>query len=156
LTAVTSGYLLNLLPWRVVGTIRRIGVAYLLAALCIAGGIEALLGMASLYTAPNLVVSGLLPTIPVSEGLIELIYSTRWLPHAGAFGQLMIAMYLLHSGCWMLGLCWRRDHESFPWLMQRHLRRVGSDTTSRLKRLREERQEARVRAVAAEPASQPK
>jgi hypothetical protein len=153
LTALTSGYVLNLTPWRIAGTIRRIGVAYPIIVVCMTVALEGLLRLSSLYM-PSLVgVSGLLPDVPIDSRIVELFERSALLLHAGLVVGLAMSMYLLHCACWMLGLCWRREHASFPWLMQQHMRRHGADTTSRLRTLRERRQEARVQSGMVEPTS---
>ena len=143
LTSVTSGYLLNLTPRRVLGTIRHIGLAYPVIVLCAVVGIEGVLWISGFFTRPNFGLSGLLPPVPMNEELIELVFSSATLKYTVLTAGLVLSVYFLHCACWMLGLCWRREHASFPWLMQRHFKRHGTDTTSRLKRLREQRQQSR-------------
>jgi hypothetical protein len=37
-----------------------------------------------------------------------------------AIGSLVAGTYLLHFFCWHLGVLYRKHHQQFPWLYQRH------------------------------------
>src|SRR5204863_4876798 len=39
-----------------------------------------------------------------------------------AYSSLIIGLYLLHFLCMHLGTLYRRHHERFPWVYQRHMR----------------------------------
>jgi hypothetical protein len=45
-----------------------------------------------------------------------------------AWPLLVGGIYLMHAFCWYLGLAYRKYHEKFPWVFQRH---IPQDTTRR-------------------------
>ena len=146
LTATTAGAaLVNLSPFRLLGTIRACGRDYwvallvlLLAAATFGGGL--------FYTA----VGGSLPASwHLNARVVEIATYLMGLP------SLVVGVYLAHLFCWRLGLLYRMHHGHFPWAFQRF---EGSrdDAMKRLEHrraaARQARVEARVEALRNRPA----
>ena len=108
LTVSTSGTILNLRPDRVLGTIFCIGWRYLfLAILWVMGG--------------GCLVAGQL-------GVWGVKLNTPYMAHVSTMLMLIAGIYLMHALCWLLGLEYRRHLEDFPWVLQRHTRKIQPPT----------------------------
>ena len=109
LTLVTSGSVLNLRPDRIAGVIRRCGVDYAVSVIlwCLA---------VAVYGAAWMGVWRFSAALAGSREVRRLIDIS---PGAG-FAVLFGAIYLMHLFCWHLGLLYRRHHDAFPWVLQRH------------------------------------
>jgi hypothetical protein len=109
LTATTSGSMLNLRPDRVLGTIKVIGMSYMLL-------VAALVLVEIFYSV------GLLTTSLNAFVILDHRWTKSWLAYGPlAYSIMCGAIYLMHYFCWQLGLAYRRDHHRFPWVLQRHI-----------------------------------
>lgn len=131
LTTCTSGSIWNLRLDRVFGVIGQCGVGYVASAL-----VWTLL--AGLYPLAVMGTSGF--AFAVGQGLVNpsgrfsialssAIYSPliSWPLMAGA-------VCLMHLFCWHLGLLYRKHHEMFPWVLQRHISTKKPELPPRRKR----------------------
>lgn len=125
LTATTSGTILNLRPDRVLGVVRRIGVAYPFAVLSFAGAaVTYALGLMWLH-------AGTVATFSRGWGAGQsLVLIGSGLP------VLFAGVYLMHYFCWLLGSFYRKHHDQFPWVLQRHVSTRRHDTTRQLEQFR--------------------
>lgn len=118
LTTVTGTTPLNLAPHRLLKVMAICGVPYLVATLVLLPAAVVLHGLSALMFAEAVAsayeLSILRPAAtPVSPWLT--------LPAGGAL--LLLAVYAGHLFPWWLGRLYRRHHDQFPWLLQRHERR---------------------------------
>lgn len=118
LTVVTGTTPLNLSPHRLVRVMAVCGVPYLFATFVLLPAAVVLHALAALFFAEAVSaaydLSILRPAAtPVSPWLT--------LPAGGA--MLVLAVYVGHLFPWWLGRLYRRHHDQFPWLLQRHERR---------------------------------
>lgn len=112
LTLATSGSSVNLRPDRVVECIRICGRRYWAPLIAWAIAVPSYLG-------------GLFGT---SGGLVNWVggplKTNAWITlTAMTMPVLMVGIYFMHLFCWEIGLLYRRHHEEFPWLFQRHAKR---------------------------------
>lgn len=135
LTTTTSGSIANLRPDRLMGVIQTIGVPYVLVVIFSTIGLAVYgAGIAGFHIAFLTLFSSSQLRVPLIGGIIS--------------SPLMLGgIYLSHLTCWFLGMQYRVHHVEFPWVMQRHQKRVRSDTMSQLEERR--RQQERARAIAA-------
>jgi hypothetical protein len=119
LTATTSGSLTNLRPDRVLGTIVHIGPRYAFFVV--------------LYTvALVFYVLGFIEAVSQFSVLFRLGPSFAWLWFGVvAYSILMVGIFLMHYFAWLLGLSYRIDHDSFPWVLQHHIRTIPGVTAPR-------------------------
>jgi hypothetical protein len=110
LTTTTSGTVANARPDRLVGVAVVCGVEYLLllviwlaAAFCWIGGFLGINWLAQAGAAAGVVFP-------------------PWLRWYTAYLALAAGIYLMHLFCWHLGTLYRKHHEGFPWILQRHTR----------------------------------
>jgi len=115
LIAITSGTLNNLRPDRIFQTARTMGRSYLTALL--------LWGIAFPLFAFSLLDLFLLPEFIRAQypNVIYLNLPSVRLPAIG------LSIYFMHLACWHLGLCYRRFHAHFPWVLQRHISTRAAD-----------------------------
>lgn len=109
LTLLTSGSTRNLRPDRVIGVMTRCGQAYL--------AVVVLYLLSILSQSPGFVNMLLGMGDAMARGKID--YSLVRL--AVTFGGWLIGMYLMCWTCWGIGLLYRRHHDQFPWVLQRHI-----------------------------------
>lgn len=111
LTLSTGSSVLNLRPDRVLAVMRRCGAAYVVSIImwCAA---------AAAYYAAWLGTSHL--AVFLSAGTQHGAGRHSDLSSWAGFAMLFVAICLMHLFCWHLGLLYRRHHESFPWVLQRH------------------------------------
>lgn len=111
LTAVTDGTLANFRPRCLFIVMRKAGSAYPAILVCLGFGgflyagamVHLIAGFFYLYSDHS--------TIP-----------TQWfVPRTTrlTYMNLLISVYLLHYGCWLLGLIWRKHYADFGWIGQR-------------------------------------
>jgi hypothetical protein len=109
-TTVAAGTTLNLRPDRVAGVVRESGGQYVLSFF---------LWLLSLpLFAYSLFDVYLIP--------LEVRDAHPWIDkvlHRSvvAYPLLFVSIILMHFACWHLGLIYRRHHEHFPWIMQKHV-----------------------------------
>lgn len=115
LTTVTGATFLNLRPDRVLGVMRACGWGYVVS------------------------VAGCLATLAIYFGHIFGYYllPDAWiadhpwlnlLMHPSVeYTTLAVAVYFGHFFAWHLGVLYRRHHEQFPWILQRHIPRPKAD-----------------------------
>jgi hypothetical protein len=109
LTAVTSGSMVNLRPDRIAGVALKCGPEYILAVLAwILGGATWLAGTLALSALALSAVS------PSTLGVPPVVNM------ANSYAIIILAIFVLHFLGWHLGTLYRRHHEEFPWLYQRH------------------------------------
>jgi hypothetical protein len=130
LTLLTSGSMLNLRPDRLLGLMGASARGYSL-----------------------LVLGWLLSAAIYASGVISfdrcVVFSLftagyhveRW-AWVVSISLLLVGIYAMHLFCWELGLFYRLKNASFPWLFQRHIKRV------RLQKAGQLRPKMRVRQVA--------
>lgn len=107
LTTCTSGSILNARPDRLVAVAMICGVEYLLSLIVwVVGGTLSIIGIFG----GNLLGSALLSPVQVPRDLTRAVVG----------GSLVLGTYLMHFFCWHLGLLYRKHHQQFPWLYQRH------------------------------------
>src|SRR5690606_21918790 len=109
LTTVTGTTLMNLRPDRVVGVIRACGGDYLVSLI----GCVVALGIYFLHIfGYDLLPDDWLAAHPWLNGLMHptVEYTT-----------LGVAVYCGHFFTWHLGIVYRRHHDKFPWILQRHI-----------------------------------
>jgi hypothetical protein len=111
LTAITGTTVLNLRPDRVIAVIKQCGTSYFAS-----------------------VILFLLAAIPstyylAGDLLFRLSFDSRFnrffeRAHAPIIllPMLLAGVYLLHFFCWHLGMLYRANHATFPWLAQRHIK----------------------------------
>lgn len=111
LTSTTSGTWMNLRPDRMLGVIRAIGPLYVpIVILWIVA--------AATYVAGFIATSmTILSFLGADFGPMSIL--SYW---AISYPLLLIGVYLMHAFCWILGIQYRRHHEAFPWVLQRHTR----------------------------------
>ncbi|HEY1923590.1 MAG TPA: hypothetical protein VGG44_12630 [Tepidisphaeraceae bacterium] len=119
LISATSGSLTNLRPDRVLGTIFQIGPKYVFfVVLYIVAMVPYLLGFAAAASQfATLFIRG--PSVQwFLAGLLD-------------YSILSIGIFLMHYFAWLLGLSYRSDHDSFPWVLQHHVRAIPGVTAPR-------------------------
>jgi hypothetical protein len=119
LIATTSGSLTNLRPDRVLGTIFRIGPRY---------GFFVILYIVALV--PYLV--GFIAAVSQFGSLFINGPSVKWL-FAGLldYAIMSVGIFLMHYFAWLLGLSYRSEHNSFPWVLQHYVRTIPGVTAPR-------------------------
>jgi hypothetical protein len=151
LVTVTSGALNNLTPARVLGTIRRCGMGYLLAAAMCWGGFELLMyGSAMTFNAGGRVSALMMSTGAVRPTPTVLPWMTPAVENLACAPVLLVAWYLLHASAWTTGLLYRKHHEEFPWVLQRHIS-TRKDTLKQLEEMRSQANASRTAGGAAPP-----
>lgn len=109
ITTLTSGTILNLRPDRVLGVMRA----------CRGGYIAAVIGS---FLACPLYLWTLFGLFLVSDATYRANPWLRHLDHpAITYCGMLLAVYFGHWLCWQLGMLYRRHHEQFPWVLQRHI-----------------------------------
>lgn len=108
LTVLTSGSMRNLRPDRLVGVIRRCGMSYAAVVLLMLGSHFANAG--PLQDAMFGMVSSIAPLAVTSTPVRLLLALSGW----------VLSLYLMLWACWSLGIFYRRHHDQFPWVLQRH------------------------------------
>jgi hypothetical protein len=107
LTLATSGSAWNLRPDRVVKVMRQCAAAYV--------------PMVLLWMAASALYAGsLFTTTILSVTMSRPTWGVR-VPSILGYPALFAAIYLTHLFCWYLGLLYRKHHEAFPWVLQRHI-----------------------------------
>jgi hypothetical protein len=107
----TSGDLVNLRPDRILGVVAKCGGHYFLSvALWIAAASCYLMGMAGAMLNTVRLLWG--TTLPIPKPPIGGLAS---------FGILIMGIVLMHAFCVHLALLYRKRHESFPWILQKHI-----------------------------------
>ncbi len=119
LTATTSGSYANLRPDRVLGTIARIGPRYAFFVV--------------LFTVAITVYAlGLVAAVTQLNELFVRGPSVEWfLAGLIAYGMLFAGIFLMHYFAWLLGLSYRMEHNSFPWVLQHYERTIPGVTAPR-------------------------
>ncbi len=112
LTLATSGSSVNLRPDRVLESIRICGRRYWAPILAWAIAVPAYVG--GLFGTSSVIVDWVAGTLKTKTWLTMT---------AMTMPLLMVGIYFMHLFCWEIGLLYRRHHEEFPWLFQRHARR---------------------------------
>lgn len=114
ITLICDGTLANLRPDRVLSVIRACGLAYCVPLLA---GVPALLGhmlgIFGLWIVPETWVEKY-PLLAVMN------------QYAIADSALLIGIFFAHYCCWYMGILYRRHHEEFAWILQRHIAREDS------------------------------
>jgi hypothetical protein len=108
ITLICDGLLANLRPDRVWGVIRACGGGYFVALIA---GALALIGHAWGVLGLWLVPAGMLEEYPRLAAMNH---------YAIADSVLFVGIYFAHYYFWTLGILYRRHHNEFPWVMQRH------------------------------------
>ncbi len=119
LIAATSGSLTNLRPDRVLGTMFQIGPKYVFfVVLYIVAMVPYLIGFAAAASQfMSLFTKG--PSVAwFMAGLLD-------------YAIMSIGVFLMHYFAWLLGLAYRSDHDSFPWVLQHHVRTIPGVTAPR-------------------------
>jgi hypothetical protein len=102
---ITSGSLSNLRPDRVLGTMATIGWRYVLLVI---------LFMVTF----TLYIWGMMATAIHAVSVLTWAPVPWFLTGVGAYGTMILAIYLMHYFAWMMGLCYRAHHLEFPWVFQ--------------------------------------
>ncbi len=111
ITLICDGTPANLRPDRVMSVIRACGIAYVVPLLA---GVPALLGHGW----------GVLGLWMVPEALSEKYPVLSAMNHyAIADSSLLVGIFFAQYCCWYMGILYRRHHEEFAWVMQRHTSR---------------------------------
>lgn len=153
LTFSCGGVLNNALPWRMFGTIPVIGWKYLFICLTFAIGYEFFITGAMLsFIACKSFGLYLFSSPGIAPPPLQAFpFLPRWVERAMALPTLTLGIYLLHVFGWQLGVVYRRHHDAFPWVLQRHEYSQRRDTTAllqqRAKQLAEENALKRVEAL---------
>lgn len=112
LTLTTSGTSVNLRPDRVLECIRICGRRYW--APLIAWAIAVPTYVAGLFGTSSEIVNWVAGNLKTNAWLALT---------AITMPLMMVGIYFMHLFCWEIGLLYRRHHEEFPWLFQRHAKR---------------------------------
>jgi hypothetical protein len=118
LTTVTSGSIVNLRPDRLVGVALTCGPEYAIAVITwIFGGALWLAGT----LATNLIGASALTqlTLPPQINMFS------------SYAVLIVGIFAMHFFSWHLGTLYRRHHERFPWMYQRHHHDVNMPAPAR-------------------------
>jgi hypothetical protein len=108
MTTMTAGTVLNLRPDRLWGVIAACGSGYIAAVI------------ASLVTC-LLYLWNLFGLYLVSDATYNAHPWLGYLDHpAITYASMLMAVYFAHYLCWQVGVLYRRHHERFPWVLQRH------------------------------------
>jgi hypothetical protein len=107
LTTATSGSWVNLRPDRVVAVVRQCGPRYLSPL------IAWVLGVTACVAGQLIVAAGTLNWL-TSIGMPASI------PTMIGYPLLLAGIVAMHFFCFELGMLYRRHHQTFPWLFQRH------------------------------------
>ncbi|MCC6239734.1 MAG: hypothetical protein IT448_05520 [Phycisphaerales bacterium] len=109
ITVIAGGTWLNLRPDRIWGVMRAGGADYAVTVL-----------LTVVTTAIYLWVIFGLYLVPDAT-----FYTHRWLRYldhpAVTYASMILAIYFAHWVCWQMGMVYRRHHEQFPWVFQRHV-----------------------------------
>jgi hypothetical protein len=119
LIATTSGSLTNLRPDRVLGTMFQIGPKYVFfVVLYIVAMVPYIIGFSAAASQfMSLFFKG--PSVAwFLAGLLD-------------YAIMSIGVFLMHYFAWLLGLAYRSDHDSFPWVLQHHVRTIPGVTAPR-------------------------
>jgi hypothetical protein len=114
LTTTTSGTVLNLAPHRLLRVVSTLGTAYLWCVI-----VWAIAG--SVY------VVGMGGSMLSVVGMFFQPGSQKWYeapPFLVSYPLLFLGIFLTHAWCWYLGLLYRKHHDNFDWLLQRHERKI--------------------------------
>ncbi|MGF1632268.1 MAG: hypothetical protein ACFCVE_00320 [Phycisphaerae bacterium] len=124
LTFVAGGLYANLAPHRLLAVMRLGGLSYVLAVVLLLVGMQ-LVGfgfVGVLSVAVSWASQGVFIRVPNFEISLPGVGVLGWGPlYIVAAGSLVAGVYLMHLFCWIMGVLFRRHHEQFPWIMQRHL-----------------------------------
>lgn len=138
LTSTSSGALNNLLPHRALGVIPACGIGYLVSAVLLFVGVEALVAGSQMTLSVGkrvavwMLATGPTPSIaPAYPSLAPVLENVLAVP------TVLLGMYLLHAGAWFLGLLYRNHHADFPWVLQHHIS-TRTDTVKLLEQRRRE------------------
>ncbi len=107
LTTIAGSTLLNLRPDRVVAVILRCGGDYILAV-----GVFLIAMLSTTFY--------LMPPGSESQWMDPKLLERLRSPIV-TIPALAVCVYLTHYFCWLLGLMYRSHHDSFPWVLQRHI-----------------------------------
>lgn len=113
LTLITSGTFVNLRPDRVVRLIRQCGGRYMLSVILY---LLAAAGYWVVLQGTVLMIYRLMSRGASGPVLINFISRPALL-----YPMMMLVLLGAHYFCWHLGLLYRRYHDHFPWVMQRHV-----------------------------------
>jgi hypothetical protein len=123
MTSVIAGSYLNMRPDRIIGVVRGCGPRYMVAVI-------------SFAVAEVIYLAGI---GIVNIGTISLMRPGMHYVFLGfSIGSpvLLVGIYLMHFACWHLGLLYRGNHDSFPWILQRHVYSKRTDTIAQLEQAR--------------------
>jgi len=114
LTLTTSGSLWNVRPDRIFGVIACCGLRYVLAILLWVLAFP-------IYVAAILKTGGYSIDLARSLASPGRITALDTITAIVAYPLLFGGIYLMHLWCVYLGMLYRRYHEQFPWVLQRHI-----------------------------------
>jgi hypothetical protein len=109
LTAVTGTTVLNLRPDRVAAVLKLCGPQYF---------ISIILFLLAVIPSIYYMTGPLLFPQPLGAPVFQKIDSPRLM-----LPIMMLTIYFANFFAWQLGLMYRQNHEQFPWLAQRHVRK---------------------------------
>jgi hypothetical protein len=108
LTTTTSGSIVNLRPDRIIGTAIICGPDYIVAVVMwVIGGTLWIGGT----IATNIIAASILNKAISMPAYLDSVY-----PYLALIG----GIFVMHYFCWHLGTLYRRHHDRFPWMYQRH------------------------------------